>query len=200
MERADAESTSTGSAAPTLPRFAVVDIETSGLSTRRHRMLQVAVVTVENNIITDEWSSFIKLAWPLQRVGPRNVHGLDRATLRHAPAQKSVLPEIAERLNGAIFTAHNVRFDLPFIHRASRRSGIPVTRQADLCTLTLSRLLDPDRQMSHRLADVCARYGVTNDRPHDALHDARATALVLPHLLEAHGVRSETDLSPLYTP
>ena len=30
-----------------LPRFAVVDIETSGLSLRRHRILQVAVVTVD---------------------------------------------------------------------------------------------------------------------------------------------------------
>ncbi len=30
-----------------LPRFAVVDIETSGLSLRRNRILQVAVVTVD---------------------------------------------------------------------------------------------------------------------------------------------------------
>ena len=34
-----------GAAGPApLPRFAVVDIETSGLSPRRHRVLQVAVV------------------------------------------------------------------------------------------------------------------------------------------------------------
>ena len=45
---------------------------------------------------------------------------------------------------------------------------------------------------------MCARYGVTNDRPHDALHDARATAAVLPYLLAEHGVRDATDLDALY--
>ena len=67
-----------------------------------------------------------------------------------------------------------------------------------LCTLRMSRGLDPDRERSHRLADLCERYGVSNERPHDALHDARATALVLPHLLDAHGVRTADDLEPLY--
>ncbi|MFP5486845.1 MAG: exonuclease domain-containing protein, partial [Acidimicrobiia bacterium] len=60
------------------------------------------------------------------------------------------------------------------------------------------RRLDPDRSQSHRLADACARFGITNDRPHDALHDARATAQLLPHLLAAHGVRTAADLEPLY--
>ena len=62
----------------------------------------------------------------------------------------------------------------------------------------MSRQLDPERQLSHRLGDVCERYGVTNQRPHDALYDARATAAILPHLLQAHEVRSATDLDPLY--
>lgn len=181
-----------------LPRFAVVDIETSGLSTRRHRILQVAVVTVEGGEIVDEWSSLVRLGWPLQRVGPRRVHGIDRRMLRHAPRRRHVLTELATRLDGAVITAHNVRFDWPFITRAARRSRVMLGSSPRLCTLRLSRRLDPDRRLSHRLGDVCERYGVTNDRPHDALHDARATAAVLPHLLAAHGVESADDLAPLY--
>ena len=38
-----------------LPVFSVVDIETSGLSTRRHRILQVAVARVVDGEIVDEW-------------------------------------------------------------------------------------------------------------------------------------------------
>ncbi len=181
-----------------LPRFAVVDVETSGLSTRRHRVLQVAVVTVEDGTIVDEWSSLIGLRWPLQRVGPRRIHGISRADLRGAPHQREVFTEFGKRLDGAVFTAHNVDFDLAFIERAARRSGTSFQPAAALCTLRLSRKLDPERQLSHRLTDVAARYGVTNDRPHDALFDARATALVLPHLLEAHHVRSAVDLDPLF--
>jgi DNA polymerase-3 subunit epsilon len=181
-----------------LPRFAVVDIETSGLSTRRHRVLQVAVVTVEGDTIVDEWSSLIKLRWPFQRVGPRRVHGIERAALRHAPRQRDVFDELARRLDGAVFTAHNVRFDWPFIERAARKAKVSLVAADRLCTLRLSRQLDPERTLSHRLGDVSARYGITNERPHDALFDARVTALVLPHLLDAHGVRSGDALRPFY--
>ena len=137
-----------------LPRFAVVDIETSGLSTRK--------------------------------------------MLRGAPPRREVLAALLDRLDGAVFTAHNVRFDWPFIQRAAGQAGLEVTAPPRLCTLRLSRQLDPERQLSHRLADVCERYGVTNQRPHDAVYDARATAAILPHLLQAHGVQSAADLDPLY--
>lgn len=186
------------SAPAALPRFAVVDIETSGLSTRWHRILQVAVVTVEGGQIVDEWSSLIKLRWPLQRVGPRAVHGISRASLRGAPAQRAVLETLAARLTGAVFTAHNVRFDWSFVERAARRSKVDMPSASRLCTLRMSRSLDPDRRLSHRLADLCERYGISNDRPHDALHDARATAETLPFLLAGHGVAGPDDLLPLY--
>jgi DNA polymerase III subunit epsilon len=181
-----------------LPRFAVVDIETSGLSLRRHRILQVAIVTVEGGQVVDEWSSLVKLRWPWQRVGPSAMHGISRRSLRSAPRRVDVLAELGRRLEGTVFTAHNALFDWSFIDRASRRDGVVLPPLSRLCTLRLSRGLDPERERSHRLADLCERYGVVNDRPHDALFDARATAMVLPHLLGAHGVTDADGLAPLY--
>ena len=181
-----------------LPRFAVVDIETSGLSLRRHRILQVAAVTVENGVIVDEWSSLVRLRWPWQRVGPRAVHGIERRSLRTAPDRPQVLRELADRLDGTVFTAHNAAFDWSFIERAARRDRVTLPPVQRLCTLRLSRRLDPDRTASHRLDDLCLRYDVSNDRPHHALYDARATAAVLPHLLAAHQIATADDLDPLY--
>jgi DNA polymerase III subunit epsilon len=183
---------------PGLPRFAVIDIETSGLSTRRHRILQIAVVVVEDGHVVDEWSSLVRLRWRFGRVGPRRVHGLDRAMLRGAPRLRDVLGELSRRVDGSVVTAHNIGFDWPFIVRAAHRSGVDLPIGPRLCTLRLSRSLDPERQLSHRLGDACARFGITNDRPHDALHDARATAQLLPHLLAGHGVRVPADLDVLY--
>src|SRR4029079_19675321 len=91
----------------TLPRFAVVDIETSGLSLRRHRILQVAVVTVDDGVIVDEWSSLVKLRSSWQTDGPRAAHGIYRRMLRTAPDRRQVLQELAGRLDGTVFTAHN---------------------------------------------------------------------------------------------
>jgi DNA polymerase-3 subunit epsilon len=187
-----------------LPAFSVVDIETSGLSTRRHRILQLAVARVEfeaaagvGNIV-DEWSSLVKLRWPWQRVGPRRVHGITRDRLRGAPAATDVLTEFAGRTRGTVLVAHNMRFDWTFIERAARRHGIELDTNPRLCTLRLSRRLDPDRAQSHRLADLCERYDIVNQRPHDAAFDARCTALVLPHLLRAHAIASADDLVGFY--
>ena len=56
----------------------------------------------------------------------------------------------------------------------------------------------PTGALTHGLADLCARYGVPLDAHHDALADAAATAAVLPHLLDAHGVTDEAELDALY--
>lgn len=186
-----------------LPRFAVVDLETSGLDTRRHRILQVGMVVVEaDGSVVDQWSSLIRLRWPLQRVGPTHIHGIDRRTLRGAPSLDDALDELGTRMRGAIFTAHNAEFDSSFIVRAARRrsSDDPVRLglAPRLCTLRMSRRLDPDRELSHRLGDVCERYGIALERPHDALGDATATAAVLPHLLAAHGITETDQLEPFY--
>lgn len=184
-----------------LPRFAVVDLETSGLDARRHRMLQVAMVTVdESGEVHDEWETFVKLRWPLARVGPTDIHGITRSMLRQAPRLHDVIDEFAERLGDSLFVAHNARFDGEFLVRASRHRDAPadlaVSLERRLCTLRMSRRLDPDRELSHRLGDVCERYDVALDRPHEALADAFATASILPHLLRAHQVSELDDLAP----
>ncbi len=184
-----------------LPRFAVVDLETSGLDARRHRMLQVAMVTVdESGTIHDEWETFVKLRWPLGRVGPTDIHGITRPMLRGAPGIRDVLDEFSERLGDSLFVAHNARFDGEFLARAARHRGAPPrlapALERRLCTLRMSRRLDPDRELSHRLGDVCRRYDVALDRPHEALADAQATAAILPHLIRAHSVADLDDLAP----
>jgi DNA polymerase III subunit epsilon len=198
VDRGEAVHAQSGAVDHDQPRFAVVDIETSGLSLRRHRILQVAVVSIQGDRIVGEWSSLVRRRWPWQGVGPRGVHGISRRSLRSAPRVAQVMSELARSLDGAVFTAHNAAFDWSFIERAAHRAGVALPAAPRLCTLTLSRRLDPDRAHSHRLADLCDRYGVTNDRPHDALYDARATAAVLPHLLAAHRATGSDSLSELY--
>lgn len=108
--------------------------------------------------------------------------------------------QLAGRLEGARFVAHNAPFDLGFVRKAADQAGVDLPIEQPLCTLRLSRALDPERTMSHKLTDVCERYGVSLDRPHDALADAEATAAILPHLLRAHGVQTEDQLAALPAP
>lgn len=180
-------------------RFAVVDVETSGLSTKRHHVLQVGVVVVDGEgTVLDRWSSLVapRSRW-FFRVGPTKLHGIHRRDVRHAPAATTVLTELAQRLEGTRFVAHNAPFDLAFLRKVAQRNGVALPLHDPLCTLRLSRQLDPDRRLSHRLGDLCARYEIQLVRPHDALADADATAAVLPHLLRAHGFETVDQLPSL---
>ncbi len=179
--------------------FAVVDVETSGLRPGRHQVLQIGLVTVDRSgTVLGEWSTLVRLRHFWNRVGPTHVHGLTRRSLRGATPAATAFAELAHRLDGAVFTAHNAGFDAAFIERAARRAGIELVLDPRLCTLDLSRRLDPDRALTHGLADVCARYGVPLTAHHDALADAAAAAAVLPHLLDAYGVSDEAQLDALY--
>lgn len=172
-------------------RFAVVDVETTGLSVRRHRIVQVAVVTtLGDGTVVDRWSTDVRSL----RVGPRWLHGISRRRAWRAPPFQRVAPEVVERLQGAVLVAHHARFDWAFLGRAFRRAGVAAPAAPQLCTLELSRSLDPDRQRRHTLDDVCARYGVARGRPHDALADAEATARALPHLLAEAGIADTASL------
>ncbi|HRE02555.1 MAG TPA: 3'-5' exonuclease [Ilumatobacteraceae bacterium] len=179
-------------------RFAVVDVETSGLSPTRHRLLQVAVVVSDaSGQVLDTWVSLVRPRWRwFFRLGPRHIHGLRRTDLRRAEPAPVVLRELSRRIDGAVLTAHNAEFDMAFLRAAAQRAGVTLDLGTSLCTLWLSRHLDPDRTQSHRLADLATRYGVVNGKPHDALEDALATATVLPHLLQAHGVTDASALVP----
>jgi hypothetical protein len=115
----------------------------------RHRVLQIGVVVVDaDGTVVDRWSSLVKLRWPFQRVGPTKIHGITRRTLRGAPALDDTLDELGRRLDGSIFTAHNAAFDAGFLDRAVRRRAAddPLRRALEtrLCTLRMSRRLDPD--------------------------------------------------------
>ena len=184
-----------------LPRFAVVDVETSGLRPKRHHVLQIGVVIVDGDgTVVDRWSTLVRLRRFWHRVGPRHVHGITRRALRHATPPAQALAELARRIDGAVFTAHNAVFDAMFLRRAAERSGVALRIDRRLCTLDLSRRLDPDRALAHGLADLCGRYDVPLDGHHDALADASATAALLPLLLRDLGVTDAAQLDELYFP
>jgi DNA polymerase III subunit epsilon len=169
------------------PRFVVIDVETSGFSSRRDRILQVAAVEVDRSgTILQEWATYVRPRFG--RVGATHVHGLTAASLRSAPVFRVIAPDLAQRLQGAVIVGHNVDFDWDFVSRSLKRVGLPLAPSARLCTLDLSRSLDPDKLVRHKLGEVCARNGVELSNAHDALADARATAQVLPRLLDQAGL------------
>ena len=84
-----------------------------------------------------------------------------------------VAKQVVEITEGAIFVAHNVRFDYGFMHHAFRRLGYSYVRK-QLCTVKLSRKLYPGLE-SYSLGNLCREFGIENPSAHRAWSDAAAT-------------------------
>ncbi|MGI5196411.1 TerD family protein [Streptomyces sp. CA-288835] len=156
--------------------WALVDVETSGLTPRRDRVLSVAVVTIGPD--GEQTGEFSTLLNPGCDPGPVDVHGLTPERLRGAPTFDQVAGRIGAMLQDRVLVAHNAQFDYDFLayEFARARMWLPVSRR--LCTLALNRQVDPPTA-DMKLGTLAAHYGVPQLRAHDALDDTRVLAGIL---------------------
>ena len=156
--------------------FAVIDVETTGLSPKSHRILELAIVRTDPaGRVLDEWTTRFNPDGP---VGATHIHGIRDVDVAEAPRFAQVLPEISARLAGAAIAGHNVTFDLGFLRAEYARAGWALPHLPAACTLDHSHDHLPHLSR-RRLVDCCAAIGLTLHQAHSALHDARATAGLL---------------------
>nr|WP_039809356.1 ATP-dependent DNA helicase DinG [Jeotgalibacillus malaysiensis] len=159
-------------------KIAVVDIETTGNSYKRgDRMIQIAVVLIENMKITETYSSFVNPKQPIPAF-ITELTGISDSDIEHAPDFIKIAPRIHEMLYGAVFVAHNVQFDLPFLNGELTAAGYAEFLNDTWDTVELSRALMPEAA-SFKLGDLTDNLSLAHDRPHQADSDALATAELL---------------------
>lgn len=161
--------------------YTVLDVETTGLSAARHRVLELAVVRTDaRGRVLGEWVQRINPDGP---VGATHIHGITDADVARAPRFGEVLPNLNAWLAGTAVVAHNAAFDLAFLRSEYAYQGWTLPWLPALCTLEASDHYLPglDRR---RLVDCCTAAGVRLDGAHSALGDARAAAALLAYFLD----------------
>ncbi len=150
--------------------FALVDVETTGLSARSDRIVQIAVRQLDRFGATQQtWHSLIN---PVCDPGPTFIHGITSQMLLGAPSFDAVAPVITRLLAGRVFVAHNATFDWGFLQAESLRSVATLDCTQRLCTLALARRLDlnvPD----FKLGTLAGWADIRQQRAHSADDDTR---------------------------
>lgn len=155
--------------------YAVVDTETTDLSYKRGgRIIEVAVVHIDNGEITDTWSSLIN---PGAGVSPgeTRIHRITRDMLDPAPSFSELVGTISGKLDGRILVAHNAQFDIPYLRNEYRLAGYEMPKVPHMCTKEGSRYLLPQLP-SHRLGSMCEHFSINLDGWHAAEADTVAAA------------------------
>ncbi len=167
-------------------RLAFVDVETTGSSPERERVTEIGLVVVDldgDDARVTEWSSLVNPGVPI----PAEIQwltGITNDMVRDAPAFAALAQDLYDRLEGALFVAHNARFDYGFLRAEFGRAGLNFHAKT-LCTVRLSRHLYPDRS-PHTLDAIIERFGLDGEQRHRALGDARVLWRLLQKLADRH--------------
>jgi len=150
-------------------RLAFVDLETSGLSPGADRITEIGVVTVDGGGV-EEWTTLVNPGRDLTERS-RFYNGITSHELADAPRFGAIAAQLAARLAGRLFVAHNARFDFGFLRAEFRRAGIEFQPPV-LCSVMLSRKLYPALE-GHDLDSLMQRHALRAEVRHRALPDAR---------------------------
>ncbi len=156
--------------------YVVLDVETTGLNKHADEIIEIGAVRIENGVEVAEFSELIDPGRPIPEEVAK-LTGITANMLSGKPKLMDVLPAFAEFCRGAVLVAHNASFDISFFRRAFRTAGLSFAYPI-VDTLSLVRNQYPNFK-NHKLGNVCKQLGISLANAHRAVHDARATSLVL---------------------
>ena len=117
-----------------------------------------------DGIVVEVWDTLVN---PLRDVTAGHIHGITASMVRDAPTFEEVAGDIAMRLHGACFIAHNIPFDTRMLDSEYRRLAEE---------LVVLRGIDTYVESGCRLSQACAVFDIDLSGAHRARTDAWAAA------------------------
>lgn len=157
-------------------KFAIVDIETTGVYAQAHSITEIAIILHDGNKVIDSFQTLIN---PGTSISPyvTSLTGISYEMVKDAPAFHEAARKIWEMTDDAIFVAHSVNFDYSFIREEFKSLGADFKRKK-LCTVRLSRKIFPGHS-SYSLGNICSILNIPIQDRHRAMGDAQATVKLL---------------------
>ena len=162
--------------------FSVLDVETTGLSARNNRVIEIGIVKVKNLKIVDKFTTLINPGCDIPYFITQFT-GISNSDVKYSPSFYDTAEEIEEFIGNSIISGHNLSFDEGFLRYEFIRNGFEPLSNLNVCTLKLSRKIFPFLK-SKSLASVSDHLRIKNKDSHRALSDAAATAQILIKLIK----------------
>ena len=158
----------------------VFDIETTGLSNRTCKIIEIGAVKIKDGEIIDKFDIFVD---PEEDI-PEEITALTSITnedVKGAPKEREALEKFFEFAGDCLLIAHNANFDIGFIRVAAERQEMPFNN-AYLDTLGLSRYVNPELK-NHKLDTIVNYYNIGDFHHHRASDDAEVLAKIFIEML-----------------
>lgn len=152
----------------------IFDLETTGLSPYANDIIQIAAIRVRfgNILHADSFSTFVNPGYSIPSF-ITSYTGISNSDVRNAPPASKALSEFSRFVGASTLLAHNGhRFDMPFIHAACEKNGLPTRGVNYSDSIYLSKRVWHSSR-THNLDVVMERLQLTASsfRRHDARGD-----------------------------
>ena len=177
--------------------YAAFDLETTGLSSRTDRIIEIGAVILKNGQEIDRFQTFVD---PERKLDRKIVEltGITDEMLVGAPSIQEVLPKFLEFVGDRVLVAHNSDFDTGFIRAECQRQGLPYGYTA-ADTLILSQNLLPQLN-KFKLDIVSNALSLPEFNHHRAADDAMTCGLIMHRLMkkleEEHDIHTLQEINP----
>ncbi|WP_128894204.1 PolC-type DNA polymerase III [Longirhabdus pacifica] len=175
--------------------YVVFDIETTGLSVTKSKIIEIGGVKMKGGKEIDRFSEFID---PHEKI-PYHITQLTNITddmVKGAQELKPVLEQFVAFAGDAVLVAHNARFDMGFMQANLKENGLSPFTNPVIDTLEFARLLFPTMK-NHRLNTLSDKFKVSLDNHHRAIDDSIALGFILFHLIKEAEKQAMVTLSEL---
>ncbi len=165
-------------------KLSFIDVETSGSSPVSDRVVEIAIIKVENGEIIKRFESLVN---PEKPIHPFTTYltGITQEEVDEAPTFSEISDEVYEILEGSVFVAHNVRFDYGFVRNELGRMGHTFSTK-QLCTVKLARRLYPGFKR-YSLDSIIERHNIKCSARHRAMGDTEVIYHFFNKAVKEHG-------------
>lgn len=174
--------------------YVVFDIETTGLSPKHNKIIEIGAVRIRDGKICDTYSRFVNPEIPIP-YSITKLTSINDGMVMDAPTIETVLPEFLEYAGDAVLVAHNASFDTGFIKEFAKNLGLKCDNTI-MDTMTLAHILIPELG-KYTLDRLCKQFNVSLEHHHRACDDAAATAEIFIKMLDMIHKRDVHTISEL---
>lgn len=166
-----------------LDTFVLLDLETTGLSPKEDKIIEVGAIKYVHGEETEKFETFVN---PARRISDRiiGVTGITDDMVADAPYIEDVIGELVEFLRGNVIIGHNIVFDYSFVKQNAVNNKLDFNEKV-LDTLKLARKFLPE--LPKRSLDyLCEHFGIVDENHHRAVNDARVAGELYKLLCEKY--------------
>ncbi len=153
----------------------VFDLETTGLSNRSCKIIEIGAVKIKAGEIIEEFNTFVDPECEISEE-ITNLTSITNDDVKGAPKEREALESFMSFVGDRLLIAHNANFDIGFIRVAAERCGMPFTNSY-LDTVGLSKYVNPELS-KHKLNIIAEHYKLEEFHHHRACDDARTLAYI----------------------